>query len=173
MRGRSSLRAASRSTQASSVSSASGPTIPGPLGDHRFAIDGEEAGIEAAGALRRRDRPRHQMQGFEIGHHPFVGEGLPRTLRCGLRRTIIAGADEKAGLLVGLADRGERERAAEMVGCARQLGPQGVVGPLRQGTGDRHHPVGRFDPSAGKHELAAHEGEAGMAPAHQQLQLLP
>ena len=82
------------------------------------------------------------------------------------------GAEQQAGLLEGLADRGERQRAR--LGGARPLhaAHQLRLGARIERRADRHLPVGGIDPAAGKHELAGHEDMAVMALAEQHLRRL-
>ncbi len=132
------------------------------------AVDGEEPGVEAPHALGRGDGAGDEMQRLEIGQHAVAVERLPAGGH-GLGRAVLGGAEQEAGLLVGLADRGERQRPAEVVRRTAEPPGQGRLGIVRQGVRHRHRPITEFDPPAGKHELARHEGEARVAAAHQHL----
>ena len=74
-----------------------------------------------------------------------LGEGRPRAGRH-LRGLVAARAEQQAGLLERLADRGERQARAP--GRARPLEAlhQLRLGVRIERSRDRHEPVGRIDP---------------------------
>ena len=89
---------------------------------------GEEARVEAAHAAGRRDGARDEAQAFERRLHAVFGKALPVGLGGGERALA---ADQQAGLLIGLADRRQRDRAGARRasgGCCR-----GRALPLRRG----------------------------------------
>src|ERR1700693_10668 len=77
-------------------------------------VGGEEPGVEASYAARRGDRARDKEQPGRVWQEPSLGERLPRPLER-RRRAVALAAKTEAGLLAGLADRGDRKRA-----CARR-----------------------------------------------------
>ena len=153
-------------SQTSSTSSLSGPTKPSA----RCAM----AAISAAkkrlskrrgrfgGVMARRD----EMDGAEVGNDAGFGERLPRPRRRRDRRRTRR-AEHEAGLLIGLADRGEREargfRRAGMSDFCHQAGDVAVV----QSGERRHLPVRRLDAAAGKNEFSRHETVPLVAAAEQ------
>src|SRR5262245_43180474 len=96
------------------------------------------------------------MQGCEIGKDLRRGEGAPWAVRH-LGCLLAAHAEQKPCLLEGLADGGEREGTYLVRARALQpLHEMRLVVRVERPR-DRHAPVHRIDPPAGKDELPGHE----------------
>ena len=97
-----------------------------------------------------------------------LGERRPCAVRR-LGRRVALGAEQQAGLLERLADRGERQRAR--LGGVRPLDAahQLRLGARIERRANRHQPVARIDRAAGEHEPAGQEHVAVVAAAHQHL----
>jgi len=137
---------------------------------NRGGIGGEEAGVEAADAAGRGDRPRNQEQARRIGQQACIRERRPGAFQ--LDRLVYLAAEAEAGFLAGFADRCYRKRTRARsydFGAALEqisfefLGDRG---------GNGHAVVSLVEAAAGKHELARHEHHIVMALADQHLWLL-
>jgi 8-oxo-dGTP pyrophosphatase MutT (NUDIX family) len=78
----------------------------------------------------------------------------------------IEPSDRMMSVAGALSQRADDALRAKLPRAPHHLGRSLALAAIRETYEETGHP------SAGKHELAAHEGEAGMAPTHQQLQLL-
>ena len=137
------------------------------VGD-RARVHGKKARIEAARPARRRDRPHDEMQRREIGQHAGVRKGPPGTI--GHRRHRVGAPPEhQPGLFEGLADGGERQRARLGGARPRDAAHEARLGMRIEIACRQHVAIARLHASAGKHELAGHELQIGVAPAEQHL----
>ena len=121
----------------------------------------EEAGVEAARPAGRRDGAGDQVEAVERRREALVEEALPVLavvlLRCAALERL---AEDQAGLLEGLAHRGDTQRLGPLERGGFQEARLDVAVERR---GDRHMGVGLVDAPSREDVAVGHEGRLGSA----------